>query len=149
MNERDREEDPGRRTFGGENQQGPKTSGGTSGGAQGGTNSSPPGVGPGNHAEDRRKGFRDDISAIEQRRIKARHRKDKEFWFGMGMMGIVGWSVAIPTVLGLALGIWLDRILEKSISFTLTGLFVGVVLGGINAWYWIQNERKDAEEDDE
>jgi ATP synthase protein I len=30
-------------------------------------------------------------------------------WFGLGMMGLIGWSVAIPTLLGAALGLWLDK----------------------------------------
>ena len=25
------------------------------------------------------------------------------------MMGLIGWSVAVPTLLGAALGIWLDK----------------------------------------
>jgi predicted F0F1-ATPase subunit len=29
-------------------------------------------------------------------------------WFGLGMMGLIGWSVVVPTLLGAALGIWLD-----------------------------------------
>jgi predicted F0F1-ATPase subunit len=29
-------------------------------------------------------------------------------WFGLGMMGLIGWSVAVPTLLGAALGLWLD-----------------------------------------
>ena len=30
-------------------------------------------------------------------------------WFGLGMMGLIGWSVVVPTLLGAALGIWLDK----------------------------------------
>ncbi|MEZ5580989.1 MAG: hypothetical protein R3F40_17230 [Candidatus Competibacteraceae bacterium] len=29
-------------------------------------------------------------------------------WFGLGLFGIVGWTRALPAVLG-ALGLWLDR----------------------------------------
>ena len=28
-------------------------------------------------------------------------------WFGLGMMRLVGWSVAVPTLLGAAIGLWL------------------------------------------
>ena len=35
-------------------------------------------------------------------------RRSEGAWFGLGMMGLIGWSVAIPTLLGAALGLWLD-----------------------------------------
>jgi ATP synthase protein I len=62
--------------------------------------------------------------------------------FGLGMFGLVGWSVAVPTVLGIALGLWLDAKLDSAISWTLTMLFVGVVLGCLNAWYWVKRESR-------
>lgn len=57
------------------------------------------------------------------------------------MFGLVGWSVAIPAVLGIALGIWLDRAFPSRLSWTLTLLIAGLVLGCLNAWYWIKRER--------
>jgi ATP synthase protein I len=56
------------------------------------------------------------------------------------MFGLVGWSVAIPTVLGVALGMFLDRTRPVAFSWTLTGLIVGVAVGCINAWYWVKRE---------
>jgi ATP synthase protein I len=46
-------------------------------------------------------------------------------------------------VIGIAIGVWLDARFESAISWTLTGLVVGVLLGSLNAWYWIQ--RKSSE----
>jgi predicted F0F1-ATPase subunit len=48
-------------------------------------------------------------------------------WFGLGMMGLIGWSVAIPTLLGAALGIWLDSRHPGSHSWTLALLVAGLV----------------------
>jgi ATP synthase protein I len=56
------------------------------------------------------------------------------------MFGLVGWSVAIPTLLGIALGVWLDREFPAEHSWTLTFLFIGVLLGCLNAWYWVRQE---------
>ncbi len=64
-------------------------------------------------------------------------------WFGLGMFGLVGWSVAIPTVLGITLGLWLDRRWPGQPSWTLTLLIIGVALGCLNAWYWIKQESRD------
>lgn len=77
------------------------------------------------------------------RKLKARREGDRTIWYGLGMFGIIGWSVTIPTLLGIALGIWLDSILVDSYSWTLMMLFVGVVIGCLNAWYWIQRESRD------
>ena len=54
---------------------------------------------------DRKELFRRRISEIESRRIRERHREYKQLWFGLGTMGIIGWSVSIPTLAFLALGI--------------------------------------------
>lgn len=66
-----------------------------------------------------------------------------EIMFGLGLFGIVGWAVSIPTVLGIALGVFLDKKFTQSFSWTITLLFVGVVLGAFNAWRWIQEKIKD------
>ena len=59
-----------------------------------------------------------------------------QVWFGLGMMGIIGWSVAIPTLLGAALGLWLDA-RYQSHAWTLSLLVAGLVLGCANAWHWV------------
>lgn len=80
------------------------------------------------------------IGRKAERKIKAREEKDRGVWFGLGMFGLVGWSIAIPTILGVALGIWLDEQLDDPVSWTLTLLFIGVCLGCLNAWYWVKRE---------
>ena len=93
----------------------------------------------GNDAPGRGDGFRDTVGRKAARRERARREGDRWFWFGLGMMGLVGWAVTLPTVAGIALGIWLDHhYATVRASWTLTGLVVGVVLGCLNAWYWVR-----------
>jgi ATP synthase protein I len=94
-----------------------------------------------------RKRFADKVGMRETRRIKARREKGKGVWFGLGMMGAIGWSIAVPTLIGVAIGIWMDKILPGRISWTLTLLFVGLVSGCINAWYFIKKEQMRIEEE--
>lgn len=89
--------------------------------------------------------LRDEVGKKERRKLRARHRGKQELWFGLGMFGLVGWSVAIPTLLGIALGVAIDRAKPGQISWTLTFLFVGIVLGCVNAWYWVNRLRSDDE----
>ena len=49
--------------------------------------------------------------SARRRRASSRRRRQRRagVWFGLGMMGLIGWSVAVPTLLGAALGLWLDQ----------------------------------------
>lgn len=84
----------------------------------------------------------EEIGRKAARKIKARGQQGRRIWFGLGMFGLVGWAVAVPTVLGIAAGIWLDRNVPSRFSWTLTLLFIGVALGCLNAWYWIKRESR-------
>jgi ATP synthase protein I len=63
-------------------------------------------------------------------------------WFGLGMMGLIGWSVALPTLLGAALGLWLDQRRANEHSWTLALLVAGLLIGCANAWHWVAREDK-------
>jgi ATP synthase protein I len=76
------------------------------------------------------------------RKLKARAEGRRAVWFGLGMFGLVGWSVAVPSVLGLALGLWLDAHYPSRASWTLTFLVIGVALGCLNAWHWVKQESR-------
>lgn len=86
--------------------------------------------------------FEKEIQKQTDRKIKSREEGDRGIWFGLGMMGVVGWSVSIPTLLGIAAGIWLDARTGDRVSWTLTGLVVGLAIGLLNAWFWIQRESR-------
>ena len=77
-----------------------------------------------------------------ERKLRARKESQRTAWFGLGTFGLVGWSVAIPTLLGIALGVWLDGHWPGQVSWTLTFLIIGIALGCLNAWYWINEESK-------
>lgn len=82
------------------------------------------------------------IKKESEKKIKAREEGD-QVMFGLGLFGIVGWSVAIPTVIGIAIGVFLDKKFNQSFSWTLTLLFAGVILGSFNAWRWIKEKTED------
>ena len=82
-------------------------------------------------------------SAQSGPQTKAQRHITRTVWFGLGMMGLVGWSVAIPTLLGAALGLWLDKRYPGPHSWTLTLLFIGLIIGCLNAWNWVAKEDKE------
>ncbi len=86
--------------------------------------------------------FGETVERKVRRRLRARREGERGPWFWMGMFGLVGWSVAVPTVAGVALGIWIDDRWPGGISWTLNLLIVGVVVGCLNAWYWVRQESR-------
>ncbi len=97
--------------------------------------------------EKREKEFLREIEKKEKRRIKSQSRKNRAIWMGFGLFGVIGWSVMIPMVIGIVIGLWADRRWPGHISWTLTFLFLGIALGCWNAWYWVQKERKVIEKE--
>lgn len=86
--------------------------------------------------------FNQQINAKLKRKIKAQGKVDQTIWSGLGMMGLVGWSVAMPTLLGAALGIWIDKHYPSVHSWTLALLTLGLILGCVNAWHWVEKEER-------
>lgn len=82
------------------------------------------------------------------RKIRAKRGGPQGVWFGLGMMGLIGWSVTVPTLLGAALGVWLDSGFPGKYSWTLTLLLLGLIVGCVNAWYWVRKESAEMEEEE-
>jgi ATP synthase protein I len=92
--------------------------------------------------------FAGEIGAKAARKLKAR-KSTQGVWFGLGMMGLVGWSVVVPTLLGAALGIWLDNHHPGKHPWTLSLLVVGLAVGCLNAWHWVAKEEKAMRDESE
>ncbi len=89
------------------------------------------------------------VGAKAARKLKSRSDKSAGVWFGLGMMGLIGWSVAIPTLLGAALGLWLDQRYPGGRSWTLALLVAGLSIGCFNAWRWVTKEERAMHEQQE
>jgi ATP synthase protein I len=93
-----------------------------------------------------------EVGAKAALKLKARRNAAQEIWSGLGMMGLVGWSVVVPTLLGAALGMWLDQHHPGKHAWTLALLAVGLAVGCLNAWHWVAKEhgaiQADQEKDD-
>ena len=97
--------------------------------------------------------FSREVGAKAARKLKARRNSKQGVWFGLGMMGLIGWSVVVPTLLGAALGLWLDKHHSGKHAWTLALLVAGLTIGCLNAWHWVAKEdkamREEEEDDDE
>lgn len=94
------------------------------------------------------------VGAKATRKLRARHISAQGVWSGVSFMGIIGWSVCVPTLLGVSLGLWLDKRHPRGAhSWTLALLAAGLSLGCLIAWQWVAREhetmRREQEDHDE
>jgi ATP synthase protein I len=105
--------------------------------------------------KDDNRSWEERVRKKERRKIRARSEKSHSIWFGLGMFGVIGWSIAVPTVIGIFLGLWIDRNWPSQFSWTLMLMFTGLVIGCYNAWRWVNTESgmdrrsKDKEQDED
>ena len=81
-----------------------------------------------------------DVGVRQDRMVRARGRRGGN-WTSIAILGVIGWSVALPTVGGIALGIWMDNRWPSSFSWTLTLLFAGLIFGCVTAWLKIKGDQ--------
>lgn len=85
----------------------------------------------------------EEIARAAERMKAARDRPPPSPLSGLGTFGMIGWSIAVPTVGGIFLGHWLDRVAPQTFSWTVALLLGGAVVGGIIAWRWLVREGGD------
>jgi len=57
-----------------------------------------------------------------------------------GQIGILGWIIVAPTLIGLFAGRWLDNSFRTGIFWSAALLVVGVTLGFWSAWRWMHRQ---------
>lgn len=71
------------------------------------------------------KSFGKVVGDKEERKLRAQ-RDNKSVWSGLGLFGMIGWSIAVPAMLGAAMGVWLDKNYKQDFSWTLSLLVAGL-----------------------
>jgi ATP synthase protein I len=70
----------------------------------------------------------------EQRRERWKREGERSLWQNLSMIGSLGWLIVVPTLLGVLLGRWLDRLFNTGITFSGALIFVGIAIGSYLAW---------------
>lgn len=83
------------------------------------------------------------VGEREARMLRRKREGGPSFWRSMAMVGAIGWAVAVPTLVGIAVGTWLDHKWPSRFSWTLMLLFGGLVLGCRDAWIRIRRAQED------
>lgn len=77
-----------------------------------------------------------------RRMRRARRTPVGSLWRYLGLIGMVGWSIAIPAALGALLGWWLEAAFDLADWWTFALVLFGLVVGCVNAWRAITRERE-------
>ncbi|MDY0071732.1 MAG: hypothetical protein RBR77_03690 [Thauera sp.] len=81
--------------------------------------------------------------AIRRRAERMQHRRrhpGPSPLRGLSALGVLGWSVALPTVGGALLGLWLEQVAPQPFSWPLALMLGGLVIGAVVAWEWMSKE---------
>ncbi|MBI9081128.1 MAG: AtpZ/AtpI family protein [Pseudodesulfovibrio sp.] len=99
----------------------------------------------------RRNEFHKQVESREKRKLKARREPPFGAMDGMGLFGVVGWAVAVPTIVGIFLGVWIDLTWPGPRSWALMLMVLGLATGCASAWCWLTRQRNRIvrERDDE
>ena len=81
------------------------------------------------------------VGAQQDRMVRARQRKNGN-WTSIAILGVIGWSVAVPTLAGVAIGVWVDHRWPSRLSWTLMLLVGGLVFGCVSAWLRVKGDQR-------
>lgn len=92
---------------------------------------------------DLRDAERDLLAQVRRRRGRMQrwlHDGEPSLARQMAAVGVLGWIIVVPLLLGVALGRWLDRLMAGGITFTAACLLLGLALGCWSAWRWMHEQ---------
>jgi len=80
------------------------------------------------------------LSAIRRRvtrHAKAQREGEPSFGGYLAQVGVLGWIIVLPTLLGVFAGRWVDRQFGTGIFWTGPLLMAGLAMGCWSAWRWV------------
>jgi len=82
----------------------------------------------------------DAVKRREERRARWQREGERSIGQNLAMIGALGWTIVVPTLIGIFAGRWLDRHLDMGIFWTLGLLVAGLAIGCAFAWKRMQSE---------
>lgn len=82
----------------------------------------------------------DAVRKRQQSQVRWRREGELSVARFVGQIGILGWIIVAPTLLGLFIGRWLDRMFDTGIFWSAALLVLGVTLGFWSGWRWMHRQ---------
>lgn len=102
-----------------------------------------------NHLNNESRRLSKEIKNKEDRKLKGIRKSKHPVLKGLGMLGLIGWTIVVPTLLGTYAGNWLDHHYPSQHSWTITLLLSGLIMGCYGAWFWLSKEKKEIQKDED
>jgi len=83
-------------------------------------------------------GMEEAVKARRERDARWKREGERSIGQNLAMIGALGWTVVVPSLLGVLAGRWLDRRFHTGIFWTLGLLVFGLALGCVMAWKRMQ-----------
>ncbi|MGE0418780.1 MAG: AtpZ/AtpI family protein [Acetobacteraceae bacterium] len=97
-----------------------------------------PGNDPTDGPNDREDGLVQGVRVRRGRVQRWLHEGEPSVARNLARIGVLGWIIVVPSLVGILLGHWLDRIFATGIFWTAPLLFAGLALGCWSAWKWVR-----------
>lgn len=85
-------------------------------------------------------GLRRAVKTRRERRDSWQREGERAMGRNLAMIGVLGWTIITPTLLGIFAGRWLDRRLHSGIFWTLSLFAAGLTVGCVLGWKWMQKQ---------
>jgi len=70
----------------------------------------------------------------------ARNEREPSVAARLGQIGVLGWAIVAPILIGVVIGRWLDRTLGTGIFFSAPLIMLGAAAGLWTAWRWMHRQ---------
>ena len=78
------------------------------------------------------------LAADRDRRF--RDEREPSFASRLGQIGVLGWAIVTPVLIGVVIGRWLDRTFDTGVFFTAPLIMLGAAAGMWTAWRWMHRQ---------
>jgi ATP synthase protein I len=75
-----------------------------------------------------------------ERDRKCREDREPTIATRLGQIGVLGWAIVAPILLGVLIGRWLDGAFKTGIFFTAPLIMLGAAAGMWTAWRWMHRQ---------
>ncbi len=70
----------------------------------------------------------------------ARDEREPSFAARLGQIGVLGWAIVTPVLIGVVIGRWLDRTFDTGVFYTAPLIMLGAAAGLWTAWRWMHRQ---------
>jgi ATP synthase protein I len=70
----------------------------------------------------------------------ASDEREPSFAARLGQIGVLGWAIVTPVLIGVVIGRWLDRTFDTGVFFSAPLIMLGAAAGLWTAWRWMHRQ---------